>query len=234
MNDPEYIFVFTENEKKEIHENIYKRKDFISDYDFVKIETKNPEAYINCLIPKIQFNIGREIRLLTEIKQRPSFINEISRKYKINLNSGKDISFKEVFNIPTEKRFYKYIFTLHFYNRNTTKQPNNQNQNNNAINNNINSTVSNIYNNFNNNGFNNNGFNNTGNNNYFNNLANNNNFVIYLDNNSLNLNGKNNGFKNMVNNKNVIDNTNNNDFRIQINNNNTNEKVHLKGHTGFF
>ena len=56
MKDPEYIFVYTENEKKEIHENIYKRKDFLSDYDFIKIETKNPEAYINCLIQKRKFN----------------------------------------------------------------------------------------------------------------------------------------------------------------------------------
>jgi hypothetical protein len=58
MNDPEYIYVNTENEKKEFHENIYRRKDFISDYEIVKIETKNPEVYINCLIPKVKFNIG--------------------------------------------------------------------------------------------------------------------------------------------------------------------------------
>ena len=67
MNDPEYIYVKTENEKKEFHEDIYKRKDFISDYEIVKIETKNPEVYFNCLIPKIKFNIAKETRLLTEI-----------------------------------------------------------------------------------------------------------------------------------------------------------------------
>ena len=115
MNDPEYIFVLTENEKKEIHENIYKRKDFTSNYDFVKIETKNPEVYINCLIPKIKFNIGREARLLVEIKKRPLFMKEIYGRTKINLNTKKVIVFKEVFNIPPEKRFYNKIFTLHFY-----------------------------------------------------------------------------------------------------------------------
>ena len=130
LNDPEYLFIFTENEKKVFHENIYKRKDFINDYDFIKIETNNPEVYFNCLIPKIKFNIGREIRLLTEIKQRPLFIKEIFQRSKVNLNSEKDIAFKEVFNIPDEKRFYNKIFTLHFYVRNLMKPPNNQNQNN--------------------------------------------------------------------------------------------------------
>ena len=235
LNDPEYIFVIAENEKKEIHENIYKRKDFIRDYDIVKIETKNPEVYINCLIPKIKFNIGREARLLTEIKTRPLFMKEILKKYKINLNIKKDIAFKEVFNIPTEKRFYNKIFTLHFLDRNEQSQ---NNDNNNTISNNINGTGSNIYNNFNNNGFyntgNNNKFENAGNNKDYKNILNNNNSDIYFDNNSFNLNGKNNEFNKMVKNKNVIDNANNNDFRIHINNNNTNEKVHLKGHTGFF
>ena len=133
LNDPEYIYVITEDEKKKIHENIYKRKDFISDYDFIKIETKNPEVYFNCLIPKKQFNIAKENRLLTEVMQRPFFLKEIYRKTNVNFNSKKDINinFKEVFNIPTEKRFYNKIFTLHFYDRNLMKPPNNQNQNNN-------------------------------------------------------------------------------------------------------
>ena len=122
MNDPEYIFVIAENEKKEIHEKIYKRKDFISDYDFVKIETKNPEVYINCLIPKIKFNIGREVRLFTEIKTRPLFWKEIFQRSKVNLNTKKDIAFKEVSNIPTEKRFYNKIFTLHFVTKPSNKQ----------------------------------------------------------------------------------------------------------------
>ena len=52
MNDPEYIFIFTENENKILHENIYKRIDFVIDYDFIKVETNNPEVYINFLIPK--------------------------------------------------------------------------------------------------------------------------------------------------------------------------------------
>ena len=128
MTDPEYIFIFTENEKKLLHENIYKRKDFVIDYDFIKVETNNPEVYINFLIPKKKFNIGREIRLLTEIKQRPSFKKEISRKYKINLNTNKDIFFKELFNIPKEKRFYNKIFTLYFIDRNVIKPNNKQSQ----------------------------------------------------------------------------------------------------------
>ena len=50
---------------------------------FLKVETNNPEVYINFLIPKKKFNIGREIRLLTEIKQRPSFMKEISENIKL-------------------------------------------------------------------------------------------------------------------------------------------------------
>ena len=84
MNDPEYIFVFTENEKREFHENIFKRKDFLIDYDFVKVETKKPDVFLNFIISKSKFNMGREIRLLTEIKQRPTFIKEIYRRKKIN------------------------------------------------------------------------------------------------------------------------------------------------------
>jgi hypothetical protein len=139
MNDPEYIFVFTENEKKEFHENIFKRKDFLSDYEFLKVETKKPDVFLNFIIPKNKFNIGREIRLLTEIKQRPSFIKEIYRRKKINFNTNNDIIFKEAFTIPHEQRFYNRIFMLHIYNRNLIQPPNNQNQIfNNKIGNNLN------------------------------------------------------------------------------------------------
>ena len=55
-------------------------------------------------------------------------MKEISRKCKINLNTNKDIFFKELFNIPEEKRFYNKIFTLHFIDRNVIK-PNNNNLN---------------------------------------------------------------------------------------------------------
>ena len=112
MNDPEYIYVNTENEKKEFHENIYRRKDF--NYEFIKIETKNPEVYINCLIPKTNFNNnGKETRLLTEIMKRPLFKEDIYRKTKINFNTKKNIYFKEEFNVPTEKKFYTKILILH-------------------------------------------------------------------------------------------------------------------------
>ena len=56
MNDPEYIFIFTESEKKEFRENIYKRKDFLSNYEFVKVETKTPDIFLNFIVPKNKFN----------------------------------------------------------------------------------------------------------------------------------------------------------------------------------
>ena len=184
MTDPEYIFIFTENEKKILHENIYKRKDFVIDYDFIKVETNNPEVYINFLIPKKKFNIGREIRLLTEIKQRPSFMKEISRKYKINLNTNKDIFFKELFNIPKEKRFYNKIFTLYFIDRNVIKPNNKQSQF--IANNNSNNIDNNLNKNLNKNNF---SFNNYNESLNINNNFNNNNFNAYVnfDNNSNNI-----------------------------------------------
>ena len=57
MNDPEYIFIFTESEKKEFSENIYKRKDFLIDYEFVKVETKKSDVFLNFIISKNKFNI---------------------------------------------------------------------------------------------------------------------------------------------------------------------------------
>ena len=106
----------------------------------------------------------------------------------VNFNTNNDIIFKEVFQIPYEKRFYNRIFMLLNYNRNLIQPSNNQNQIvNNKIKNNFNNTDDKGYNNFNNNA---------------------DNFIGFNDN------GKMIGFK--------------------PNNNNTNEKVHLKGHTGFF
>ena len=226
MDDPEYIYVITEDEKKKIHENIYKRKDFISDYDFIKIETKNPEVYFNCLIPKKKFNIAKENRLLTEIMQRPFFLKEIYRITNVNFNGKKDINFKEVFNIPTEKRFYNKIFTLYFYDRNLMKLPNNQNQI--TINNNVNNRNNIINNNINNNIINNN-INNTGNigqNNFYNNnnISNtdiNNRFKNNFNSNPLNNNGNNN-LNNIYNNNNFMNNNNNSTFNNNINNNNIN------------
>ena len=147
---------------------------------------------MNFIISKRKFNIGREIILLTEIKQRPTFIKEIYRRKKINFNTNNEIIFKEAFTIPHEQRFYNRIFMLHIYNKNLIQPPNNQNQIvNNKIKNNFNNTDGKVYNNFNNNG-----------------ISNAVNFIGFNDN------GKMIGFK--------------------PNNNNTNEKVHLKGHTGFF
>ena len=180
INDPEYIFVNTENEKKEFHENIYKRKDFQKDFEFVKVQTEKSGIYINFIISKTKFSTyfynykGREFRLLTEIKMRPSIMKEIFRRTGINFNTNKDIIFKEVFTIPLEQRFYNRIFMLYISDKSLIIPPNNKKQNQNQ--------------NFN--------FN-------HNNNVNNNSF-------------------------------NNNNFNFYTNNYNTNEKVHLKGHTGFY
>ena len=199
MNDPEYIFVFTENGKKKFHESIYKRRDFMIAYEFFKVETKISDVYLNFIAPKNNFNIGREIRLLTEIKKRPSFIQEIYRRTTINFNTNEDIVFKEAFTIPPEQRFYDRIFMLHIYNRNRNmiQPPKNQNQ----------------YQNFN-----------------INHNNNNNSFSEQIN----NINNVNNNAFNDFNNNNFIDNMYNGNFRPYTNNYNTNEKVHLKGHTGFY
>ena len=146
----------------------------------------------------IIFN-GREIRLLTEIKQRPSFIKEIYRRTTINFNTNKDIVFTEAFIIPQEQRFYNRIFMLHIYNRNINmiQPPKNQNQ----------------YQNF-----------------KINYNINNNNFSEQIN----NINNVNNNSFNNYNNNNFIDNMFIGNFRPYTNNYNTNEKVHLKGHTGFY
>ena len=162
MNDPEYIFVFTENGKKKFHESIYKRRDFMIAYEFFKVETKISDVYLNFIAPKNNFNIGREIRLLTEIKKRPSFIQEIYRRTTINFNTDNDIIFKEIFNIPTEQRFYNRIFMLHISDRSLIKPPNIKKQNKtmiNKVNNNLPNNNYNNNNNINSNGNNNNNFN---------------------------------------------------------------------------
>ena len=107
FNDPEYICVFTENQEKKIHENIYKRKDFISDYEFVKVETNNSDAYINFIISKKKFNMGgRELRLLTEIKIKKSFMKDIFQRTNINFNTKNEIIFKELFNFKNHIFIY--------------------------------------------------------------------------------------------------------------------------------
>ena len=121
--------------------------------------------------------------------KRPLFIEDIYRKTKINFNHN-NIYFKEVFNVPIEKKFYTKILILHIYDRNSKKPPNN------------------LFNNI------------------SNNAINNNNNVNNFPQQNINFNINNNNFMNYFNN--------NNNFSAYKNNDNTNEKVHLKGHTGFF
>ena len=136
--DPEYIYVTAENKEKKIHENIFKRKDFLSDYEIIKVLTENKDVnrnYINFIIPKKIFTIVREIRLLVEIKKRPSLMKEIKLKTKINLDTKDNIIFKEIFHVPNEQKFYNRIFTLHISKPDSNQIRNNQNQiNNNSLN----------------------------------------------------------------------------------------------------
>ena len=136
--DPEYIFVTAENKEKKIHENIFRRKDFLSDYEIIKVLTQNKyenRNYINFIIPKKIFINAREIRLLVEIKKRPSLMEEIKRKTKVNLDTKDNIIFKEIFLVPVEEKFYNRIFTLHILKKDSNQIPNYKNQiNNNSFN----------------------------------------------------------------------------------------------------
>ena len=112
MNDPEHLFVFTENKEKKNQQKIYKKSNFLKDYDFVRVETVNTNIYLNFIIPKFKFEKGdRGIRLLTEIKNKTSFMKDIYIKTKINFQSN-NIVFKEIISAPNDKKFYNKIFIL--------------------------------------------------------------------------------------------------------------------------
>ena len=160
FEDPEYICVISENNEKQIKENLYIRTDFLKDYEFIKVDVKNSKNYINFIISKWKINIGgRELRLLTEIKNRPLLIKEIYRKTKINFNTQDNIVlFKESFSVPPVLKFYNRIFTLYISGQNKINNtisnlnsnfsfPTNQTINNNYINNYINNNMDYIYNN---------------------------------------------------------------------------------------
>ena len=138
MNDPEYIFVVSIDNKNNIHENIYKKSDFLKDYDFIRMETKDSDIYINFIIDKDKFNIGnKEARLLTEIKKKPlEFFKEIHRKTKINFNTKENIIFNEMYFVPSDKKFYNKIFILQI--GGSLSQPLNNQNHKNFANNNIN------------------------------------------------------------------------------------------------
>ena len=198
--DPEYIYVSAENKEKKIHEKIIKRIDILEDYEIIKVSTLKKDE-INFIIPKKNFINAREIRLLAEIKKRPSLMNEIKRKTKINLDTKDNIIFKEIFGVPNSQNFYNRFFTLIIQKQGSNKHPNTQNQfNNNSftninnafINNNPNKNINQIQNN-----------NISNNTNIINNMSNNNNF-----NNNFNNFGQNNS--NTTNNINNLKNIDNN------------------------
>ena len=145
FEDPEYICVISESSER-IIESIYKRSDFLNDYEFIKAIEKNRNVSLNFIISKKHINIGgREVRLLTEIKSRSKIMKEIERNTKINFNTNKNVIFKESFSVPAELKFYNRIFTFYFIepiyinNFNNLNQPNYlSNMNNNLNNSNFN------------------------------------------------------------------------------------------------
>ena len=203
FDDPEYICVVAEIKDGSIKENLYIRKDFFNDYDFIKVTEKKSNIDLSFIISKTKINIGRtEIRLLTEIKARPILMKEIYRRSKINFNTNYMIYLKELFQIPN--KFYNRIFRLFFQGSKLNINLNNQNQQNNNYNNNFNMNF-NYANNFSNN----------------NQLMNNN----HINNNAFALNEFNN-INNINNNSNnqILDNNNFNSYK---------NKEDRKGHTGF-
>ena len=152
FEDPEYICVIAENKDRCIKENLYIRKDFLNDYEFIKVTEKTSNIDLSFIISRTKINIGgAEIRLLTEIKCRPLLVKEIYKRSKINFFTNDMIYLKELFTIPIELKFYNRIFNLYFqkqqsnnfnYNFNmnfnyaNNFSNNNQIMNNNHINNN--------------------------------------------------------------------------------------------------
>ena len=127
--DPDYIFIISENKEKQIEKNAYKRKDFLSDYEFIKVTQNESIIDINFLISKKKFIIGdRGLRLLTEIKSRQSLINEIYKNTKINLNTHDIISFHESTLVSNESNFYNRKFTLYIKKINLNNILNNKNK----------------------------------------------------------------------------------------------------------
>ena len=155
FEDPEYINIISENKERQIKENIYRRKDFLNDYVFIKVTEKKSNIYINFIISKKKFNIGAsKARLITEIKKRPSIMKEIFRRSKINFNTQNYFYFKELYSIPTELKFYNRIFILlspelNSINNIINNIQINNNGNNNLFNNNFNHFINNNQNNIN-------------------------------------------------------------------------------------
>jgi len=155
FEDPEYISIISENKERKIIENIYRRNDFLNDYEFIKVTEDKSKIELNFIISKSRINIGGSgTRLITEIKLRPSLMKEIFTRSKINFNTQNLIYLKELFTIPTELKFYNRIFILHFQELNSINSINdniqiNNNGNNNLFNNNFNHFINNNQNNIN-------------------------------------------------------------------------------------
>ena len=151
FDDPEYICVIAENKDRCIKENLHTRKDFLNDYEFIKVTEKTSNIDLSFIISKNKINIGgAESRLLTEIKARPILMKEIYTRSKINFDTNYMIYLKELFQIPNELKFYNRIFILYFQGSKLNINLNNQNQQNNNYNNNYNMNF-NYANNFSNN-----------------------------------------------------------------------------------
>ena len=96
FGDPEYICVISETNDKQIKEYLFKRIDFLNDFEFIKVLEKSSNVDLSFIISKNKINIGgRETRLLTEIKSRKRIMKEIERNTNINFNSNDNIFFKE-------------------------------------------------------------------------------------------------------------------------------------------
>ena len=128
IKDPEYIFVIYLDIQQKVHERIYNRNLFLSDYEFIKVLTSNDDVYINFLIRKEDFNKAREIRLISMIKKRKSYFKEIFRKTQINFGTKNDYIAKEATSIPNDLKFYNRIFKLYIGNQSLTTEQNTQNQ----------------------------------------------------------------------------------------------------------
>jgi len=228
--DPEYIYVAYESKKeKKTCEKICRRKDFLSDYEFIRVNSADPNVYINFIIPKNKFNNGRETRLLTEIKQRKYFMEDIFRKTKINFDTKDSIIFKESFSVQNELKFYNRVFYFIITKQKFVPAPFNQRANNN------NSFASNN-NNHNNNNFQNNNFNRRNNNNKpffnggniiinnFNNNNNNNPVRIFNKIDNQDINSPNREFINMDNNTQGY---NSNNFNHNVTTNNINNNYNF-------
>ena len=136
FEDPDYICVISEDKQKQIKENIYFRKDFLNDYEFIKVINKYSNYDLKFIIGKNRINkCDCGARILSEIKKRPLIMKEILRNVKINFNTTENIYFKEEFSVPTELKFFSKIVKLYIHNLNYIPIP--QNQKINTINNNI-------------------------------------------------------------------------------------------------